>query len=117
MRFLVIGLLFLWTTLAIAAPGDLIGPSISDELEAAGLMGLPFSWRPSDGTVRTDDPRLTDLQREAIISVFAAHSRLTLSKAEVKAAAKERAKKDWATYCLSLTLTPTEKTLCAVLSE
>lgn len=116
MRRLVM-ILLLWPALAIAAPGDVIGPSISDELEAAGLMGLPFSWRPSDGTVRTDDPRLTDTQRAEIAAVFAAHSRLTPSKAEVKAAAKKRAKEDFAASCRSLTLTPAEKTLCAVLSE
>lgn len=116
MKRLVIFLIF-WTVPAFAAPGDVIGPSISDELEAAGLMGLPFSWRPSDGTVRMDDPRLTDAQRVEIAAVFAAHSRLTPSKAEVKAAAKKRAREDFAASCRSLTLTPAEKTLCAVLSE
>lgn len=116
MRRLII-IFLLWPTFAIAAPGDLIGPSISDELEAAGLMGLPFSWRPSDGFVRADDPRLTDAQRSAIVAVFAAHSRLIPSRAEVKAAAKKRAREDFALSCQSITLTPAEKTLCAMLSE
>lgn len=52
---------------------DVIGPNIEDDLKAAGLMGLPFSWRPSDGTLNLSDPALTDAQRTAIQAVFDAY--------------------------------------------
>lgn len=54
----------------------LIAAHISEELNAAGLMGLPFSWNPKTGAVRTDDPALTEAQRKAILAVFAAHNPL-----------------------------------------
>lgn len=50
-----------------------IGPSFSDELEAAELLGLPFSWCESDGRIRVDDPRLTADQKAAILKVYTAH--------------------------------------------
>lgn len=108
--------LLLWPTLAVAAP---IGPSISDELEAAGLSGLPFSWRPSDGTVRTDDPRLTEAQRQKIREVFAVHNPTTLSRAEIKATTKKQAKDNLAAQCqaASPTASSLEKALCGALSD
>lgn len=54
---------------------DQIGPTFADELIAAGLNGLPFSWG-SDGLHMTD-PRLTDEQKDAIQAVLAAHNPLT----------------------------------------
>lgn len=50
-----------------------IGPSIGDELKAAGVDGLPFAWNPQTGQLRTDDPALTPAQRTTIQAVFAAH--------------------------------------------
>jgi hypothetical protein len=50
---------------------NIIGPNFANEIAAAGLAGLPFSWGP-DG-VSTDDPRLTEAQKTAIAGVVAAH--------------------------------------------
>lgn len=49
-----------------------IGPSFSDELKAAGLSGLPFSWG-SDGAIQFD-PRMTQAQKDAVLAVYAAHN-------------------------------------------
>lgn len=49
-----------------------IGPTFADELKAAGLLGLPFSWG-ADGTIefRADMPQV---QRDAVLAVYAAHN-------------------------------------------
>jgi hypothetical protein len=47
-----------------------IGPTFSAELEAAGLLGLPFAWG-GDGALLTD--QLTDEQRAAVQAVYDAH--------------------------------------------
>lgn len=113
--------LLLWSSPAFAAPGDKIGPSISDELADAGFMGLPFSWRPSDGVVRTDDPGLTEVQRQKIRDVFAAHNPLTLSRAEVRAKTKKTAKERLAVQCQAVAVSPTasplEHALCEAVSD
>lgn len=48
-----------------------IGPSFSNELNAAGLLGKPFSWS-SDGTL-SFDPSMTQTDRDAVRAVLAAH--------------------------------------------
>lgn len=50
----------------------IIGPNFGNEIAAAGLAGLPFSWGP-DG-LNTADPRLTSDQIAAIEAVLAAHN-------------------------------------------
>lgn len=50
----------------------MIGQHILDDLQVAGLAGLPFAWQ-TDGTLDLSDDRLTDAQRVAIRNVFAAH--------------------------------------------
>lgn len=49
------------------------GPTFYDELKAAGLAGLPFSWG-DDGAYYTD--AITPEQRAAIEAVIAAHNPL-----------------------------------------
>lgn len=71
------GWLLLWVCL-VASPihaADVIGPSFPSELQAAGLMGLPFSWVP-DGTIQYG-PTITQTQRTAIEAVKAAHNPTT----------------------------------------
>ncbi|WP_238880420.1 hypothetical protein [Achromobacter xylosoxidans] len=61
---------------------NIIGPSFSSELAAAGLLGLPISWNPDgvnfgdvvnlDGTV-TLNPALSAENRAAVEAVVAAH--------------------------------------------
>ena len=65
--------LFLLTGSLVSAQTPRIGPSFSDELKVAGLMGLPFSWRESDGVFNLSAPRLTNLQRTAIQGVIDSH--------------------------------------------
>lgn len=48
----------------------IIGPTFARDVEAAGLLGLPFAWS-ADGV--TYDDRLTADQRAAIEAVVAAH--------------------------------------------
>lgn len=48
-----------------------IGPSFSSKLEAAGLLGLPFSWG-EDGDIQFDES-MTQEQRDAVTAVFDAH--------------------------------------------
>lgn len=48
----------------------IIGPTFAAEIEAAGLLGLPFAWSPEGVTY---DDRLTAEQRAAIEAVVAAH--------------------------------------------
>lgn len=52
-------------------PNALIGPTFANELKAAGLDGLPFSWG-EDGQF-CFDPSLPQVSREAILAVYAAH--------------------------------------------
>lgn len=47
------------------------GPNFFNELKAAGLAGLPFSWNEVTGEVWAD--QLTPVQREALNRVIAAH--------------------------------------------
>lgn len=49
----------------------IIGPTFGDEIRAAGLSGLPFSWA-SDGQL-TFGAAITADQRAAIAAVLAAH--------------------------------------------
>lgn len=48
-----------------------IGPSFADELRAAGLLGLPFSWG-TDGTFEFSET-MTSEQRAAVLAVREAH--------------------------------------------
>lgn len=48
-----------------------IGPSFSDELQAAGLMGLPFTWG-ADGSFEFS-PAMTPEQTAAVMAVYGAH--------------------------------------------
>lgn len=48
-----------------------IGPAFSEELAAAGLAGLPFSWG-DDGEFNFGDA-MTAAQIEAVKAVLAAH--------------------------------------------
>lgn len=48
-----------------------IGPTFPIELEAAGLLGLPFSWG-ADGTLNWGDA-MTDQQKAAVLAVYEAH--------------------------------------------
>lgn len=48
-----------------------IGPDFPDELQAAGLMGLPFAWG-SDGTF-TFDPSMTPEDIDSVEAIYAAH--------------------------------------------
>lgn len=48
-----------------------IGPAFYDELAAAGLVGLPFSWG-TDGIIQFD-PRMTPGQVVAVQAVYATH--------------------------------------------
>lgn len=54
-----------------------IGPSFAAEIEAAGLMGLPFAWS-SEGVTFGGD--LTTEQRAAIEAVVAAHAPAVVGK-------------------------------------
>jgi hypothetical protein len=54
-----------------------IGPGFAAEIEAAGLMGLPFSWSAQGVTYGAD---LTTQQRAAIETVVAAHDPASLGK-------------------------------------
>lgn len=53
-----------------------IGPNFTKELEAAGLLGLSFSWGP-DGTLQFD-PGLSPQNVAAITSVYTAHDPATI---------------------------------------
>jgi hypothetical protein len=48
-----------------------IGPTFPSELEAAGLLGLPFSWG-ADGTLNWGDA-MTTQHKNAVLAVYAAH--------------------------------------------
>lgn len=51
-----------------------IGPTFPVELQAAGLLALPFSWG-SDGQIVFDES-VTKAQRDAVLAVYAAHDPL-----------------------------------------
>lgn len=114
-----IALIFLWTSFAVAGPGDNIGPSISDELATAGVVGLPFAWNPKTGQVRVDDPRLTDAQRTAILAVFAAHNPTKPSAAQQAEKAKTKARTDLIAHCTDIeadtTMSVKMQKLCGLL--
>src|SRR5262245_50977861 len=55
-----------------AGTTDVFGPTFGDEVIAAGLGGLPFSWMPSDGTIEGRE-NLTTEQNSMLDSVIAAH--------------------------------------------
>jgi hypothetical protein len=55
-----------------------IAPHFSDELQAAGLLSLPFSWSETDGLFT---PALTAQQRAAVEAVYAAHDPTDAAKA------------------------------------
>ena len=65
----------------------LIGPSFPDELKAAGLFGLPFSWG-ADGHF-TFDPALAAEKVTAIQAVYAAHDPTTPSWVAYQVQAQE----------------------------
>lgn len=48
-----------------------IGPSFPSELEAAGLLGLPFAWG-EDG-VFNFDPAMTEEHIDEVLAVYEAH--------------------------------------------
>jgi hypothetical protein len=58
-----------------------IGPTFGDELQAAGLTGLPFSWHPDGSPMPGVNPpspflfdqRMTPEQIAAVEAVYAAH--------------------------------------------
>lgn len=100
-RIILIGLLVLLPSLVFAQPLA-VGPSIGDELRAAGLVDLPFSWNPQTGQVRVDDPRLTDAQRTAILAVFAAHNPVKLSAEQLAKQTKEKARTDMIAHCTNI---------------
>lgn len=51
-----------------------IGPTFANELRAAGLFGLPFSWQ-EDGTINFGDS-ITAAQTTSVQSIYAAHDPL-----------------------------------------
>ncbi|VVQ17262.1 hypothetical protein PS934_04487 [Pseudomonas fluorescens] len=51
-----------------------IGENFSDELKAAGLFGLPFSWG-DDGTF-TFDPSMKQNDIEAVLKLYEVHAPL-----------------------------------------
>lgn len=48
-----------------------IGPTFPEELQAAGLLGLEFSWA-ADGSIFYSEA-ITETQQQAIEAVYAAH--------------------------------------------
>jgi hypothetical protein len=70
----------------------MIAPHIVDELQAAGLLGLPFAWG-TDGAL-SFGPTLTAPQRAAIAAVFAAHDPLDAAKIAAYAARQQEADLD-----------------------
>ncbi|MCC7413307.1 MAG: hypothetical protein IT495_16955 [Gammaproteobacteria bacterium] len=62
--------------------GKQIGPSFGDELVAAELSGLPFSWG-EDGTFEFQ-PGVTDEQRDSVLTLVSSHDPARESDAAVK---------------------------------
>lgn len=48
-----------------------IGPTFYSEIEAAGLVGLPFSW-DTDGNIHFNGA-MTDAQQQGVLAAYAAH--------------------------------------------
>lgn len=117
-RILLTILLILFPTFTFA---QAIGPSIGDELQAAGVSGLPFAWNPQTGQVRTDDPRLTEAQRATIQAVFAAHNPTKLSTEQMEKQAKVKAKTGLIAHCASVEADTTQpvtmRQLCGFLKQ
>lgn len=63
-----------------------IGPSFYDELLAASLIGLPFSWS-SDGSF-IFDPAMTSAQIASVEAVYAAHDPSKPSWSDFQSSAK-----------------------------
>lgn len=64
-----------------------IGPNFAAEIQAAGLMGLPFAWS-AEGVTYGDD--LTPPQRAAIEAVVAAHDPAVIGAAALIAYAADK---------------------------
>lgn len=65
-----------------------IGPHFADELEAAGLLGLPFSWG-ADGSI-SFDPQMSPEHVAAVQAVYAAHDPTRPREASPRDQAKAR---------------------------
>lgn len=52
-----------------------IGKTFGDEIIAAGLGGLSFSWG-DDGVFQFSD-QITDAQKEAVLAVYEVHNPMT----------------------------------------
>lgn len=63
-----------------------IGPSFFDEIKAAGLVGLPFTWNASGAL--NFDPSMTSAQVASVQSVYAAHDPAAPSWAAYQESAK-----------------------------
>ena len=73
----------------------LIGPTFGDEILAAHLNGLPFSWG-EDGVFEFH-PSMTQAQNDAVLAVYAAHDptkQLPDPKGKAKSALAKIADKD-----------------------
>jgi hypothetical protein len=66
-----------------------IGPSFSDELKAAGLLGLPFTWG-ADGVIQFN-AAMTQAQIDAVNACHAAHNPLLPSADGTRCAAIDAA--------------------------
>ena len=66
-----------------------IGPTFTEELERAGLLGLSFSWG-DDGSVFYAPGALTSEQEGALAAVLDAHDPSSATRAMVKAEAARR---------------------------
>lgn len=64
-----------------------IGPSFAKELRAAGLLGLPVVWG-ADGEI-SFGPGMSQMQRDAVMAVYAAHDPLDAPRQAKLAAAGE----------------------------
>jgi hypothetical protein len=56
---------------SITGGGKILGDSFADELKAADLLGLPFSWS-KDGVMEFGDS-MTQQQIESVMAVYVAH--------------------------------------------
>lgn len=56
---------------SITGGGKTLGDSFADELKAADLLGLPFSWS-KDGVMEFSDD-MTPQQVESVMAVYSAH--------------------------------------------
>lgn len=60
-----------------------IGPSFSDELAAAGLLGLPFTWSP-EGVIEFGEG-VTDAQKADVEAIYATHDPTKPDSVAIKA--------------------------------